>query len=368
MRNWILGASLVLMVACSGAENTAGLPKDTVRIGNPSLGTAIVGENYSASLGVLGGVSPYIFTVVDGKLPAGLNLSTGDRGTISGTPTEKGAFTFTVQVTDANLSTKIQKYTLSVTDKPPPEMSFELPGTPVKSSTRIPVVIKNAEKVAGGRFTMSVPEGLVVKNVLPVTGKPLVIWNVKNNILTVDFAFTQKFFRDNKALFLEVESSKEAGVFVPALTSSNYDLRDGASKKLAGTDLLTPAPKPKPADPPASPKTEQPKQEPAKPANTPPAEPTDPEQTPPSGTEAPTGNPTTPETTENPTENPEGTDQTAPGEGETPENPDGSVQETPSPEPGTENPDPSDTEIPENPENPQNPENPEPSDGSQGQP
>lgn len=247
MRNWFLGASLVLMVACSGAENTANLPKDSLRISNTTMGNAIVNESYTASVGVLGGVSPYIVTLVDGKLPAGITLSSTS---LSGTPTEKGTFTFSVQVTDANLSTKVQKYTLVVTDKPPPDLSLQLPGTPVKTATRIPVVLNNAENVAGGRFTMTLPEGLIVKSVQPATGKPLVVWYVnKSNLLTVDFAFTQKFFRGKNALFLEVESSKEAGVFVPSVGASNYDLRDGNAKKLAGADLLTPPAAAKPPEP-----------------------------------------------------------------------------------------------------------------------
>ncbi|GEM47940.1 Ig domain-containing protein [Deinococcus cellulosilyticus] len=252
MRNWFLGASLVLMVACSGAENTANLPKDSLRISNSTLSNAIVNESYNAPLGVLGGVAPYIVTLVDGKLPAGVTLTNTSPINLSGTPTEKGNFNFTVQVTDANLSTKVQKYTLVVTDKPPPDLSLQLPGTPVKSATRIPVVLNNAENVAGGRFTMTLPEGLTVKSVQPATGKPLVVWFVKSNLLTVDFAFTQKFFRNKNALFLEVESNKEAGVYVPSISSSNYDLRDGNAKKLAGADLVTPPapPTPKPAETP----------------------------------------------------------------------------------------------------------------------
>ncbi|GGJ30365.1 putative Ig domain-containing protein [Deinococcus roseus] len=338
MRNWFLGASLVLMVACSGAENSASLPKDTVRISNTALSGAIISENYSASMGVMGGVSPYIITLTDGKLPAGLSLSSS--GTISGTPTEKGSFTFSVQVTDANLSTKVQKYTLVVTDKPPPELSLELPGTPIKSATRIPVVLKNAENVAGGRLTFTVPEGLIIKDVQPVTGKPLVIWNIQNNVLTVDFAFTQKFFRNRNALFLQVESSKENGVYLPPVAAANYDLRDASAKKLAGTDLLTPPVKTEPVktDPAKTtdPKTTDPKtkDQPADASQTPAGDPVDP------GTEVQPENPnpqtdgetpsTTPET-DRPQDNPDNTG--TPTDGPDATGTDGTRETPSSPEP-----------------------------------
>ncbi|MCE7064202.1 putative Ig domain-containing protein [Dyadobacter sp. CY326] len=63
-----------------------------------------IGDPYSkgipAGLGASGGVGPYIYeAVTPADLPTGMTLST--TGTLSGTPTENGNFTFTVRVTDS---------------------------------------------------------------------------------------------------------------------------------------------------------------------------------------------------------------------------------------------------------------------------
>ncbi|HNG34290.1 MAG TPA: putative Ig domain-containing protein, partial [Blastocatellia bacterium] len=54
----------------------------------------------------------YTFTVLNGALPAGLSLSTG--GTLSGTPTATGTFTFTVEAKDANNCTGQRQYALTI--------------------------------------------------------------------------------------------------------------------------------------------------------------------------------------------------------------------------------------------------------------
>ncbi|MFC6617683.1 Ig domain-containing protein [Deinococcus radiophilus] len=58
-----------------------------------------------------GGTGPYGLRVVSGELPEGLRVSSQR---LSGTPTEKGNYTFTLEATDANLSSKVQQYTLNV--------------------------------------------------------------------------------------------------------------------------------------------------------------------------------------------------------------------------------------------------------------
>ncbi len=65
---------------------------------NPPPG--IVGQFYSHTFPISGGVPPYTFTISAGSLPPGLTL-TPSSGVISGTPTKAGIFAFTVMVTDA---------------------------------------------------------------------------------------------------------------------------------------------------------------------------------------------------------------------------------------------------------------------------
>ncbi len=55
---------------------------------------------YSGALSANGGTSPYTWSLMAGALPGGLNL--GQDGSVTGTPTIPGTFTFSVQVADKN--------------------------------------------------------------------------------------------------------------------------------------------------------------------------------------------------------------------------------------------------------------------------
>lgn len=57
------------------------------------------GVAYSLTLAGSGGVTPYVWTISAGSLPAGLSLAT--TGEITGTPTAGGDATFTIRLTDA---------------------------------------------------------------------------------------------------------------------------------------------------------------------------------------------------------------------------------------------------------------------------
>jgi Putative Ig domain len=71
-----------------------------------SLPPASQVQFYSESLATSGGIGPYSWEITSGSLPPGFSLSSS--GTITGTPTASGTFTFTVQVTDSasNVATK----------------------------------------------------------------------------------------------------------------------------------------------------------------------------------------------------------------------------------------------------------------------
>jgi hypothetical protein len=89
-----------------------------------SLPPATEGTPYTATLTASGGDAPYTFTVVNGALPPGLNLS---RDTISGTPAATDqAYLFTVRVTDALGESAYQGYEIIVGQVPaqaPPKIT-----------------------------------------------------------------------------------------------------------------------------------------------------------------------------------------------------------------------------------------------------
>lgn len=66
----------------------------------PTFHVGEVGVAYApVALSAAGGVAPYRWTVSSGTLPAGLTL--GGDGSVSGTPTTPGTFSFTIQAADS---------------------------------------------------------------------------------------------------------------------------------------------------------------------------------------------------------------------------------------------------------------------------
>jgi hypothetical protein len=71
-------------------------------------------RNYSYKLQATGGVQPYIWSLASGALPAGLSLN-ASTGVISGKPTTRGTWTFTVRVQDAQTPTASDTQALTLT-------------------------------------------------------------------------------------------------------------------------------------------------------------------------------------------------------------------------------------------------------------
>lgn len=121
-------ASLTFTIVVTGSS----VPPVSVTTG--SVPDGAVGQAYSQTLTATGGTTPYTWLITAGALPPGLSLSAS--GTISGTPTAGGSFTFAVQVADASLSiqTASATFTIAVTSGPPLAVTTtSLPGGVVGS-------------------------------------------------------------------------------------------------------------------------------------------------------------------------------------------------------------------------------------------
>jgi len=81
-------------------------------IATTSLPVGTVGVAYSLTLAATGGVAPYTWTRILGKLPNGLALSPS--GTISGTPSRRGTYTFTVRVGDSQDTQVSRTFTIQI--------------------------------------------------------------------------------------------------------------------------------------------------------------------------------------------------------------------------------------------------------------
>ncbi len=88
----------------------------TLNITTASLPAGTLSSAYSAALAASGGTTPYNWSVASGSLPTGLVL--GSSGSISGTPTQSGQFSFTVKVSDSSTTTQIATKSLGISVGP----------------------------------------------------------------------------------------------------------------------------------------------------------------------------------------------------------------------------------------------------------
>ncbi|NJC49813.1 UNVERIFIED_ORG: uncharacterized protein YhjY with autotransporter beta-barrel domain [Xanthomonas campestris] len=111
--------------------------------GQPTLPPAVRGRPYSQALTASGGVAPYTYSVANGSLPAGLTLS--GNGTLSGTPTAEGVFSFAIAVADAGNASTTQAYTFTV-DGP----NLVLPASTLPAGTAAQVYAATIAPATGG--------------------------------------------------------------------------------------------------------------------------------------------------------------------------------------------------------------------------
>jgi hypothetical protein len=90
-------------------------PHDGLSVTTRVLSAAVQGKEYSAKLEVSGGIPPYVFTLRRGSsLPPGLELN--NTGTLAGTPSKKGAYSFVVDALDGNTFQGSAAYTMVILD------------------------------------------------------------------------------------------------------------------------------------------------------------------------------------------------------------------------------------------------------------
>lgn len=162
------------------------------------------GKYYIATLNARG-TEPITWSLVKGSLPDGLSLST--QGTISGTPSEAGAFTFTVRAqNDDGASTKIFTILVPFSEIRPPKITTEsLPdsfinspyGFRLKSTGTTPIIWTLADG-------STLPEGFTLTSTGYIYGTPKAVGTSSFTIKAENSAGT-----DTAALTLKISSYPE---------------------------------------------------------------------------------------------------------------------------------------------------------------
>ncbi len=87
-------------------------PTSSIVVAPANLPTLTAGTAFSQTLTSTGGTGPYTYSMSSGALPTGLSLSPA--GVLSGTPTQRGTYTFSVQSQDSLGATSVKGYTGTV--------------------------------------------------------------------------------------------------------------------------------------------------------------------------------------------------------------------------------------------------------------
>ena len=174
----ISAGDATISAALAGVINSTKLTvlSTPLAITTTSLPTGFVNVAYSATLTASGGTLPYTWSLVSGSsLPGGLVLNAN--GAITGTPTTKGPFSFTVQVMDASSLVQITNKVLNITIVDPL----------VVNTTTLPTGISNvaysATLMASGGTTPynwsvasgSFPSGLMLSTNGVISGTPTAV-------------------------------------------------------------------------------------------------------------------------------------------------------------------------------------------------
>lgn len=221
MRRWTPLLALGVLVACSGELGT---PSEPLRLLASRLDDAVLDEPYNASILATGGLRPYTFSIDDGALPPGMSLSGGN---LVGTPSQLGSFTFTVSVSDANLSSTFRELVLSVVELPPPNLTLTPPLTEVQTTVTIRGRLSDARAFEALRTAIRYDPDrfeLVGGAVVPSRADVAVFSEVEPGSIRVDIAALEgpitgatELFRfdlaplDPSTLFLEFDSEYRFG-------------------------------------------------------------------------------------------------------------------------------------------------------------
>ncbi len=128
----------------------------TLQITTAQLAGGAVAGSYNATLSASGGSTPYTWSLASGTLPNGLTLNAA--GSISGTPSLTGSFSFTVQVKDATAQSASKNFSINVAS-PVPTVAITSPASGATVSGTISVSGTASDSVSISSVQVAVDGG-----------------------------------------------------------------------------------------------------------------------------------------------------------------------------------------------------------------
>ena len=234
---WQVALFLSLALGGCGELNTPGDP--LVLFASTVRPAYLSEDDYTFDFVVSGGLAPYNFELRDGEVPPGLTLA---NGSLSGTPTRAGNYTFTLQVSDASLSRTVEDFTVEVTEAPPAELVLNVPPTTIADAVRIPISVRDARSLQALRTQITWDDTLfkfVGGSVRSAQGSLALLQQAKPGQLNVDAAFLGPSLNGDAELFsFELRPTEPNTLSLEARTE--YRTRDGTHGFSSTQDSATP--------------------------------------------------------------------------------------------------------------------------------
>ena len=124
-------------------------------ISTSSLPSVTAGASYSDNLAATGGTSPYKWSMYSGTLPSGVNLGSG--GSLSGTTSQTGTYTLTVEATDSSSPPQTATRTFNLTVNVAmtgPKIALSFFGADYNAKTNWPPVDGNGQAATLGSIRL----------------------------------------------------------------------------------------------------------------------------------------------------------------------------------------------------------------------
>ena len=224
-------SGLLILVSC-GELNT---PGDPISINSSPPREAYLDEYYTNLIRVTGGLNSYSYKIDKGSLPPGLSLSAV--GQIEGIPTTEGSYSFTVTVTDANLSKTFADYTMTVRKAPPAQLRLNLPLTQMREAFVVQPEIVDARALQGFRTKLtwdSTRFTLVEGSLRAINDKAIMFEKVTDGEMQVDVGIRGEAITGNHRLFIfELEPvvlSESAAESVSGSVPASFVFMEGSAE------------------------------------------------------------------------------------------------------------------------------------------